>query len=392
MPDSMPDPYTVHVDEAVLDDLRRRLDAVRLPDQAPGEPWSLGIPVDVVREAVDHWRHHYDWRAREARINAWPNFVTRAAGEQLHFLHVRSPEPGAVPLMLTHGWPGSFVEFLDVIGPLSDPAAHGGRAADAFHVVVPSMPGYGFSGPTLQPGFDVHRVADAVADLMQQLGYDRYIAQGGDWGAIVTRRLGEAYADRLLGAHFNMIFAFPDADDPEPMAGVTQAELERFGAAAARIAGGTGYMAIQSTKPQTLAYGLTDSPTGLAAWILEKFQAWSDLEPGGLAETFGWDRLLDNVMAYWVTNTAGSAARLYAESARQGHAADQPWAGRVDVPTGYANHPFELMQTPRAWADKRYRIVHWAEQARGGHFAAFERPAQFVADLRDFRRALAELG
>jgi pimeloyl-ACP methyl ester carboxylesterase len=386
-----PEPYTVHVDEGVLDDLRHRLDAVRLPDQAPGEPWDLGIPVAVVREAIEHWRSSYDWRAREARINAWPNFVTQAAGERVHFIHVRSPEPDATPIVLTHGWPGSFVEFLDVIGPLSDPAAYGGDPADAFHVVVPSMPGYGFSGPTVQPGFDSHRVADAIAELMEQLGYDRYIAQGGDWGSIVTRRLGEAYADRLLGVHFNMLFAFPAADDPDAMAGVTEAELERFGTAAGRIANGTGYMAIQSTKPQTLAYGLTDSPTGLAAWILEKFQVWSDLEPGGLAETFGWDRLLDNLMAYWLTNTVGSAARLYAESTRQGHAADQPWTGRVDVPTGYANHPFELMQTPRAWAQKRYNIVHWAEQARGGHFAAFERPEQFVADLRNFRRVLAEL-
>ncbi len=384
-----PEPFTVHVDDEVLADLRRRLDAARLPDQAPGDPWEFGIPVEVMREALDHWRHRYDWRAREARINAWPNYLTEAAGERVHFIHARSPEAGATPLVLTHGWPGSFVEFLDVIGPLTDPAAHGGDAADAFHVVVPSMPGYGFSGPTVQPGFGAHRVADAVAEVMAQLGYDKYVAQGGDWGSIVTRRLGEAYADRLLGVHFNMLFAFPEADDPDAMNGVTEAELERFGAAATRIANGTGYMAIQSTKPQTLAYGLTDSPVGLAAWILEKFQVWSDLEPGGLAETFGWDRLLDNVMAYWVTNTAGSAARLYAESTRQGHAADQPWSGRVEVPTGYANHPFELLQTPRAWAEKRYRIVHWVEQPRGGHFAAFERPQQFVEDVRAFRRCLA---
>jgi epoxide hydrolase len=386
-----PQPYTVEIADEVLADLHRRLDNARLPDQAPGELWSLGIPVDVVREMIDHWRTRYDWRAREARINAWPNFITEAAGERVHFIHARSPEADATPIVLTHGWPGSFVEFLDVIGPLTDPAAHGGDPADAFHVVVPSMPGYGFSGPTVQPDFDVHRVADAVAELMQQLGYDKYIAQGGDWGAIVTRRLGEAYADRLLGVHFNMLFAFPVADDPDPMAGVTEAELARFGAAAARISGGTGYMAIQSTKPQTLAYGLTDSPVGLAAWIMEKFQVWSDLDTGGLAATFGWDRLLDNVMAYWVTNTAGSAARLYAESTRQGHAADQPWAERVAVPTGYANHPFELMQTPRAWADKRYDIVHWVEQERGGHFAAFERPEQFVNDLRAFRRTLNAL-
>ncbi len=385
-------PFAIRVDDAVLDDLRHRLDNVRWPAPSPGAPWRLGIPLDVVREAVAYWRDTYDWRAREAAMNRWPQFLTTAAGEQLHFLHVRSPEPDATPLLLTHGWPGSFVEFLDVLGPLSDPAAHGGDPADAFHVVVPSMPGYGFSGPTKQAGFDVHRVADAVAELMAQLGYERYVAQGGDWGAIVTRRLGEAYADRLLGVHFNMLFALPTADDADPMAGVTDAEKARFAAAAARIADGTGYMAIQSTKPETLAYGLTDSPTGLAAWILEKFQVWSDLDAGGLAGTFGWDRLLDNVMAYWLTNTAGSAARLYAESRLAGTAADQPWSGRVDVPTGYSHHPYELMQTPRAWAEKRYRIVHWKEQARGGHFACFERPGQFVEDLRVFRRVLVGLG
>lgn len=385
-------PYKIHLPPSDLTDLHHRLANPRFPAPSPSAPWRLGIPLSVVEEVVAYWRTTYDWRAREAAMNAWPHFMTTAAGEQLHFIHVRSPHADATPLLLTHGWPGSFVEFLDVLGPLSNPTAHGGEAADAFHVVVPSMPGYGFSGPTRQDRFDVHRVADAVADLMAQLGYARYVAQGGDWGAIVTRRLGEAYADRLLGVHFNMIFALPGADDPDPMAGVTDAEKARFAAAAARIADGTGYMAIQGTKPETLAYGLSDSPVGLAAWILEKFQVWSDLEPGGLAATFGWDRLLDNVMAYWATNTAASAARLYAESRLAGTAADQPWSGRVDVPTGYSHQPYELMQTPRAWAEKRYRIVHWAEQARGGHFAAFERPGQFVDDLRAFRRVLAGLG
>lgn len=383
-----PQPFTIAVPDAVLEDLHHRLDHVRWPDQAPGEPWSLGIPVTEVRAAVEHWRSRYDWRAREAAMNAWPHFLTRAAGEQVHFIHARSPEPDATPLVLTHGWPGSFVEFLDVIGPLTDPVAHGGDAADAFHVVVPSMPGYGFSGPTVQPGFDVNRVADAIAEVMAQLGYDRYIAQGGDWGAIVTRRLGEAYADRLIGIHVNMLFAFPSGDDPDAMAGVTEADGARLAAAGARIADGTGYMAIQSTRPQTLAYGLTDSPTGLAAWILEKFQAWSDLDEDSAAATFGLDRLLDNLMIYWVTDTVGSAARLYAESARAGTGAAQAWAGRVEVPTGHTVYPYELLQTPRAWGEKRYNLVYWAEQPRGGHFAAFERPEAFVTDIRSFARIL----
>ena len=387
-----PEPFTIHVDDAVLDDLAHRLDRTRWPGESPGEAWTFGIPVELAQRAVRYWRESYDWRAREAAMNAWPNFRTEAAGEQVHFLHVRSPHEGAVPIVLTHGWPGSFVEFLDVLGPLSDPPAHGGDAADAFHVVVPSMPGYGFSGPTRTPGVDSRRVADAVAEVMAQLGYDRYIAQGGDWGAIVTRHLAEHHADRLLGAHFNMLFAFPDADDPDPMAGVTEAEMAALGEMGTRMADGTGYMAIQSTKPQTLSFGLTDSPAGLGAWILEKFHVWSDLRDGDVVETFGWDRLLDNLMAYWVTGTAGSAARLYAESRLAGTAADQPWTGRVDVPTGYAAHPYELLQVPRAWAEKRYRIVHWSEMDKGGHFAAFERPGPFVDDLRAFRRTLAELG
>ena len=216
-----PQPFTIAIPDEVLEDLNFRLDNARWPDQAPGEPWSLGIPVTEVKAAVDYWRNQYDWRAREARMNAWPNFMTTAAGEQVHFIHARSKHADAMPMVLTHGWPGSFVEFLDVIGPLTDPEAYGGSAADAFHVVVPSMPGYGFSGPTVQPEFHVNRIADAIAEVMQQLGYDRYVAQGGDWGAIVTRRLGEAYGDRLLGIHLNMIFAFPGADDTDAMAGVT---------------------------------------------------------------------------------------------------------------------------------------------------------------------------
>ncbi|MCD9624385.1 epoxide hydrolase family protein [Rhabdothermincola salaria] len=383
-----PQPFTIAVPDEVLEDLHRRLDNARWPDQAPGEPWSFGIPVTEVQTAVDHWRHRYDWRAREAAMNAWPHFLTEAQGEQVHFLHVRSPHDDATPLLLTHGWPGSFVEFLDLLGPLSDPEAHGGDAADAFHVVVPSMPGYGFSGPTRTQGVDSRRVASILAEVMSQLGYERFVAQGGDWGAVVTRWLGVDHPDRLIGLHVNMMFAFPGADDPDPMEGVTEADQERFATAGARIADGTGYMAIQSTRPQTLAYGLTDSPVGLAAWILEKFNAWSDLDEGGLSATYGWDRLLDNLMAYWVTNTAGSAARLYAESARGGSSPTDPVGQRVEVPSGHTVYPYELLQTPRAWAEKAYDLVYWAEAERGGHFAAFERPEGFVTDLRAFHRSL----
>ena len=216
-------PFTIAVPDDVIDDLHRRLDHARWPDQAPGEPWSFGIPVTEVQAAVDHWRNRYDWRAREAAMNQWPHFLTEAEGEQVHLVHARSAHADATPLLLTHGWPGSFVEFLDVIGPLTDPEAHGGTAADAFHVVVPSMPGYGFSGPTRTPGLDSRRVASALADVMTQLGYQRFVAQGGDWGAVVTRWLGRDHPDRLIGLHVNMMFAFPAKDDPDAMDGVTEA-------------------------------------------------------------------------------------------------------------------------------------------------------------------------
>lgn len=382
-------PFTIAISDAEIADLHHRLENVRWPDQAPGDPWTFGIEREVMQYVVDYWRNSYDWREREKRMNAYPNFITTAEGEQVHFLHIRSPHENATPMVLTHGWPGSFVEFLDVIEPLTQPELHGGSVQDAFHLVIPSMPGYGFSGPTRQAEFHVNRVTDAIASVMEQLSYDRYIAQGGDWGAIVTRRFGEAYPDRLYGIHVNMMFAFPSGDDPDPMAGVTEQETERMAAAGARIADGTGYMAIQSTKPQTLSYGLNDSPAGLAAWILEKFQVWSDLDNGSFIDTFGIDRVLDNVSVYWFTQTAGSAARLYAESQRAGNGAAQGWSGKVEVPTGHALYPYELLQTPRAWAEKKYNIVHWTEQPRGGHFAAFERPQLFVDDLRQFKRALA---
>lgn len=381
-------PFRIHVPEADLVDLRRRLARTRLPPAFDDGDWSQGIPAGVLRDFVEYWQEEYDWRSEEAKLNAFEQGMTEAAGERLHFFHVRSPEPDALPLVMTHGWPGSPVEFQAAMGPLADPARHGGEPVDAFHVVCPSMPGYGFSGPTVQRGFDVHRVADAVAELMQQLGYERYVAQGGDWGALVTRRLGEAYPERLVGIHLNMLFAMPaDLSAPEAWERVTESERAAFAAAAARVGDGTGYMAIQSTRPQTLAFGLTDSPAGLAAWILEKFYAWSDCG-GDLESVYTKDALLTNVMHYWLTGTAGSAARLYLESARAGTAATDPWAGRIDVPTGYARYPLEMLQTPRVWAERQYRLIHLAEMDRGGHFAAFEQPERFVADLRAFARRL----
>jgi epoxide hydrolase len=372
------EPFTIAVPDALLDDLRRRLEASRWPAELPGAGWELGTDGAWLREVVDHWIHRYDWRATEAELNAMPNLLVDAAGERVHVLHVRSPRPDAVPLVLLHGWPGSVLEFVGCVDSLRD----------AFHLVIPSMPGYGFSGPTRHRGVDVHRVADGVASVMAQLGYERYVAQGGDWGALVARRLGEAHPG-AVAIHCAMLFAFPETGDADAMSGVTEAEAARLGAAAQRIAGGTGYMAIQGTRPHSVGFALEDSPVGLAAWILEKFHAWCDTRDG---MPIGVDRLIDNVMLYWLTGTATSAARLYAESARAGTGATDRWAGRVEVPTGHAAYPFELLQTPRAWADRRYRIVHWAEQPRGGHFAAFEQPQLFSDDLLVFGETLRSLG
>lgn len=367
--------FTIAVPEQSLDDLRARLSRARWPEPSPGDPWAQGMDLVTLHGHVDHWLDQYDWRRTEAEINAWPQYLVQAGGEQVHLLHARADDPTALPLVLTHGWPGSIVEFLDCIEML--------RAT--WHVVVVSMPGYGFSGPTRRRGVDVHAVAAAVDHAMVQLGYDRYVAQGGDWGALVTRRLGEAHADHVLAIHCNMLFAMPGPDIVDPMALVTDIERERFAGALNRIAHGTGYMALQSTKPDAIGVALDDSPVGLAGWIFEKFHAWTDVRDGMPIRV---DRLLDNLMLYWLTGTATSAARLYCESARAASSATSAWGGRVDVPTGHAVYPYELLQTPRAWAELRYPIVHWSEQPRGGHFAAFEQPELFCADLVVFRGAL----
>jgi pimeloyl-ACP methyl ester carboxylesterase len=381
-------PFPIDVPEAELTDLRDRLSRTRWPDSLEASGWELGTNREVLRELCDHWANDYDWRPTEARLNGYGSSMIDVQGEQMHFLHVRSSHPDAQPIVITHGWCGSVIEHLDLLDRLVDPPAFGGDAADAFHVVVPSMPGYGFSGPTRQRGFHVHRVADAVADLMEALGYERYIAQGGDWGALVTRRLGEAYADRLTAVHFNMLFAMPTPEEqaePDLLEGVTEAELQRLGADAERMSGETAYMDIQGTKPQSLSYGQTDSPAGLAGWVLEKFHAWVDHD-GDLYSVLSRDQLIDNMMTYWLPNTVNSAARLYYESMQAGTHAISPWDGRVEVPTGHADFPGELMGAPRAWADRKYNIVHWTTQDRGGHFAAFEQPDAFARDLWAFGR------
>ena len=380
-------PFRVDVPQADLDDLHDRLARTRWPDELPGAGWDYGIPLGYVKELAEYWRTTYDWRRHEAELNRYPQFTTTIDGANLHFLHVRSPEPGALPLMVTHGWPGSVAEFLDVIGPLSDPRAHGGDPADAFHLVVPSLPGYGFSGPTRDRGWDVRRMARALAELMRRLGYDRYGLAGGDWGAIISREHGRLAADRVVGVHLTMLSSAVPVGPPdeEELARLPEAERQRMRTSAERRANvmqnEMGYGMIQSTRPQTLAYALTDSPAGQLAWIMEKFKVWTDSSE--LPEdAIDRDRLLTNVAIYWLTATAGSSARLYYEyvnGLRQGWGAPEEPSS---TPTGLAVFPHEISLPVRHLAERGNNIVQWSEFDRGGHFAAMEEPDLLVADVR----------
>ena len=372
-------PFRVDVPDAVLEDLRDRLARTRLPNQVEGAGWDQGTELGFLADLLAYWRDGFDWRAAEARINAFDQFVTEVDGQRIHFVHQRSPEPGALPLLISHGWPGSVVEFLDVIGPLTDPRGHGGDPADAFHVIAPSLPGYAFSGPTRAPGWHPRRIAEAYVSLMATLGYDRYGAQGGDWGSIVAANVADLDADHVAGLHLNFLTVpKPEGADPADLTPEEQAGLA--GMHAWRRTG-AGYQEIQGTKPQTLGYGLEDSPAGLAAWIAEKFGAWSDGGPDPEA-VFTRDQLLTNITVYWVTATATSSTRLYYEMRQAGRAAIPQ--GYVAVPTGIASYPGEVTRTPRSWAEHRYHITHWTEQPRGGHFAAMQVPELFVDDVRAF--------
>ena len=374
-----PRPFTIKVADDVLADLRARLERVRWPDEVPDAAWRYGTSVVYMKELVEYWRTRYDWRVHEARLNEFGQFTTMIDGERVHFLHVRSASADALPLIMTHGWPGSVVEFMNVIGPLSDPLAFGGSAGDAFHLVIPSIPGYGFSGPTRDRGWDVRRVARAWAELMSRLGYQRYGAQGGDWGSSISRELGRVAPGPVAGVHVNMLFPFV-REQPSDLTAVEAARLE---ALRTFRASGSGYAAIQSTRPQTLAYGLTDSPAGQLAWITEKFGEWTD--DGLPDQAVDRDQLVTNVTLYWLTGTAGSSARLYYETARA-----RAWGPQapLGVPTGVAVFPREIAPAIRRFAKQTDNIVHWTEFDRGGHFAAMEVPDLLVGDVRDFFRPL----
>lgn len=380
--------FRIDVPQSDLDEMRRRAGAARWPSEIEGAGWERGVPLEYLRELARYWSTEYDWRRAEQELNSYPQFTTRIDGADVHFLHVRSPEPDALPLLLTHGWPGSVVEFLDVIGPLTDPAAHGGDPADAFHVVIPSPPGYGFSGPAGTAGWDVTRVARAWASLMSRLGYDRYVAQGGDWGQPISLELAAHAPEQVAGVHLNMLVTMPPGGVVPP--DLSPADLARLGHAAAFQELGSGWQKIQSTRPQTLAYALTDSPVGLLAWIVEKFREWSAAEKAP-EEAIDRDRMLTIVSIYWLTATAGSSAQLYYESTRTAADFVRTWGGpwKLTAPVGVAVFPADAALPIRRFAEAAIpTLTHWSEFDRGGHFAALEQPDLLVRDVRDFCRAL----
>ncbi|MEJ3748497.1 epoxide hydrolase family protein [Actinomycetes bacterium KLBMP 9797] len=380
-------PFRIQIPQESLDDLRRRIRATRWPAEPHGVGWSRGVPGAYLRELAEYWCTGFDWRAAEAELNRYPQFRTEIDGATVHFLHVRSPEPDALPLVLTHGWPGSVAEFLQVIGPLTDPRAHGGDPADAFHLVIPSLPGYGFSGPLHQTGWDIARVARAWAELMRRLGYDRYAAQGGDFGSAVSLDLGEVDPEHVLGVHVNMLLTGPS--EPGELAELDEADQARMALVPRFNAHLSGYQKLQATRPQTLAYALTDSPVGQLAWIVEKFREWTDSTEVP-EDAVDRDQMLTNVTIYWLTATAGSSAQLYREVVELLPITVVGARPRANpVPLGVAVFRRDMFLPVRRFAERDFpNIRQWNEYDRGGHFAAMEQPELLVADVRAFFRGV----
>lgn len=379
-----PKPFTYSVPDAAIDDLNERLERTRFPDQAPDGPWAYGTDVDWLRGLVAYWRDEFDWRAQEARLNAYPQFKVPLHGIDLHFLHVEGVGPNPMPLLLSHGWPGSVFEFLEIIPRLTDPARFGGDAADALTVVAPSLPGYGLSFAPGQKRFGVEAIADCLADLMTDvLGYDRYAAQGGDWGSFVTSLIGHNRSEHTIGIHLNMM---PIRRDLKMIEDPTPAEAKYVKQLAAFLKEETGYQWIQGTRPQTLAFGLTDSPAGLAAWIGEKFRVWSDCG-GDVESVFTKDELLANISFYWFTGAIGSSFWPY--YARMHGPWPIPDGSSINVPTGYTEFPCEILRPARSLAERVYtNIQRWTEMPKGGHFAAMEQPEALAREIHDFLRPL----
>ena len=381
---TQPQPFTLSVPDAAIADLRQRLALTRFPDQAPDAPWAYGTDLAYMRELVAYWRDAFDWRAQEARLNAFPQFKVKLAGIDLHFLHVPGKGPNPLPLLLSHGWPGSVFEFLEIIPRLTDPARFGGDPADAFTVIAPSLPGYCLSFTPGQKRFALPEIASCFASLMTEvLGYPRFVAQGGDWGSFVTSCIGQAHAQHVIGIHLNML---PIRRDANMVANPTPEERRYLGELAHWLKEETGYQWIQGTRPQTLAYGLTDSPAGLAAWIIEKFRTWSDCG-GDVESVFSKDELLGNISLYWFTGAIGSSFWPY--YARMHGPWPIPEGATIDVPTGYCQFPTEILRPPRSLAERVYtNITRWSVMPRGGHFAAMEQPEALAAELREFARTL----
>ena len=371
--------FTIDIPEASLTDLKERLSRTRWPGEITDGGWQYGTNLAYLQELCAYWRDEFDWRAQEEYLNQWPHFKADVHGFGLHFIHSKGKGPNPVPLVFTHGWPGTFYEVHKIIDLLTDPASHGGDAADSFDVVAPSLPGYGFSGIPKEPGYGTGKTADLWDGLMQQLGYDKYGAQGGDWGAVVTRNIGAKFPERVLGIHMNMMVGGQAPADLKEEDEAAQAQAKAF------QSGETGYQQIQRTKPQTLAYGLTDSPAGLAGWITEKWRTWSDCD-GDVERAFTKDELLTNISIYWHTNTINSSVRYYYENMND--PARNLGRERIEVPSGFARFPKEIIQTPRSWMEPGFNVTHWTDFNEGGHFPAMEKPQLLAEDIRAFFRPL----
>jgi pimeloyl-ACP methyl ester carboxylesterase len=380
---SGPKPYSLHVADRTLADLRERLDRARWPETPPVEPWLTGTSVAYMQELAGYWRNRFDWRAQEARLNSFQQFTVPLAGIDLHFIHEPGQGPDPMPLLLSHGWPGSVIEFMGILPMLTDPARFGGDPADAFTVVAPSLPGYTLSFSPGQPRFGIVEIAETFATLMSDvLGYRRFGAQGGDWGAFVTSRMGYQFADRLIGIHVNLLAVRRDASLAKP----TPEEQRFLDHLAHWLKEETGYQWIQGTRPTTLSFGLTDSPLGLAAWIAEKFYRWTDND-GTIESAVDRDTMLANIMLYWATGAIGSSFWPY--YARMHEPWPIPEGGAIAVPTGYAEFPKEILSPPRSLAERTYvNIQRWTTMSKGGHFAAMEQPEALAKEIRDFFRPL----
>ncbi len=368
--------FEINIDSATLDDLQRRLAATRFPEAETPDDWSQGVPLAYARELVDYWRNDYDWTSRQQLHNRFPQFITELDGLDIHFIHARSKHTDARPLLITHGWPGSVVEFHKVIEPLVDPVSHGGSPEDAFHVICPSLPGYGFSAKPSTPGWGVEKIAAVWDALMRRLGYENYLAQGGDWGSAVTTAIALQNLGACRGIHLNMVSARPPED---ALKNPSERDKKALEGAAYYQQWGAGYSKQQSTRPQTLGYGLVDSPVGQAMWIIEKFYEWTDCD-GHPENALNRDEMLDNVMFYWLTGSGASSGKLYWESFNRGFSGS---GDKIQLPSGATIFPKEIVATPREWAEDRFpNIVYWNEVDRGGHFAAFEQPEIYVRELR----------